>query len=159
MAKNTEIYRRNIFTYSCARGNLNCAKRIFNSSPKKSIVRTDKEAAFSRAVENGHLQIAQWLLDNSKDDYYLSPKSSQVFDRLFREACIHNHFETVKWLYDVKQISGTSLNFAFVRNKEIIKWMSHIAGKCACKRETIKCRNLPKNKYYTRRMKTTRHRK
>jgi len=56
--------------------------------------------AFRLACGYGHLNVAQWLIDLSKDtETYGGPIDIHAFsDFAFRVACYHGHFDIARWL-------------------------------------------------------------
>ena len=103
------------FIKACKNGDLDKAKRILKDNPTLNI-HACSDFAFRLACGYGHLNIAQWLIDLSKDtETYGGPIDIHAFsDFAFRVACYHGHFDIARWLAECLSKALKSITpFAF----------------------------------------------
>lgn len=86
------------------------------------------ETAFSDACANGHLEVAEWLLQ-VKPDINISASNEDAF----RMSCINGHLNVAKWLLqrkpdiDIAAIDGFAFNGACSRRHlDVVKWLASL---------------------------------
>lgn len=95
------------FQYSCAGGNLELSKWLYNSDPEKKInIHIDNDLAFQWSCENGHLKVAKWLyqlgsnkLDSNEETNVIDIRADG--DYAFKQCCAHNHRDVAEWLVSI----------------------------------------------------------
>lgn len=106
----TQLY----FVTLCSRGDLLEAQQYLQLHPDIDISAND-EHAFRQACSNGHLEVAQWLIQISKErgqDIDISARDELAF----RWACVKGHLVVAKWLLQIKPDINIS-----VKNDEIFR--------------------------------------
>lgn len=115
------------FLEFCRNGELGRAQAyIVALDPNTSIA--NYEMAFRVACYNGHLDVAEWLLQ-VKPDINISALS----DDAFRFSCIYGHLNVAKWLLQIKPdiditaVSGSAFNGACSRRHlNVAKWLASL---------------------------------
>ncbi len=112
------------FIDACQKGNINEAKELLKTYP--NIINFDKKEyykkAFAGACGNGHLKVAQWLLqikptiDISADNEYA-----------FRRACAHGKLKVAQWLLFIKPNINVSANYNDAFMYACLKGYLHLA--------------------------------
>ena len=89
----------NAFGQACCYGNLNIADLLLRKRDTYQFIdiSTDYEYAFRMACENGHLEVAQWLLQVKPNI-----QVDALNEWAFRNACMMRHLKVAKWLLQVK---------------------------------------------------------
>ncbi len=117
------IYNHYFFIEACRDGNIQEVQKMVTTYGNKYVSKYN-ECAFYISCYNGHLNIAQYLLD-VKPDIYISNCS-------FKWACINGHIETAKWLHGMNPnmiISNETFTFTICniqysyKQSEVAKWL------------------------------------
>ena len=107
-----------IFIEACKMGFLEYAIYLVN----KNIIdiHAHKDSAFSLSCANGHLILAQWLIELGESSGYTKIDIHADNDFAFRYSCCYGHLEIAQWLIELGESSGytkidihTDYNFAF----------------------------------------------
>ncbi len=98
MNNNTELFQE-----YCKTGKLENAKQLYLLYPTTIDIIGNCQYAFKWACENGHLEVAKWLLTiESNIDI------SAYNDVAFTTACFNGHLEVAKWLLTIKPTINVS---------------------------------------------------
>lgn len=82
------------FVKACETGNLNHAQKLFSTNWIKS--RAHEDLAFRRSCKNGHLHMAQWLLEiDPSIDIHAKE------NRAFLVSCRNGHLHIAQWLLNL----------------------------------------------------------
>jgi predicted Fe-S protein YdhL (DUF1289 family) len=76
--------------------------------------------AFCEACKNGHLEVAQWLLQVSQERGQVIDILEQR-DAVFASACKNGHLELAQWLLQVSKEKGQDINIS-ARNNLAFRW-------------------------------------
>jgi len=93
------------FIVACKNGNLEKAKKMIEDNPTLNI-RAKSYQAFRGACWYGHLHIAKWLIDLSKDtETFGGPIDIHAeYDHVFRWACFNGYLDIARWLVSLSGI-------------------------------------------------------
>lgn len=91
------------FVKACCAGQLETAQRIFQNNPTHEFY-YKFQLGFDKSCENGHLNVAQWLLtlENNMIDISIDQNYN------FKWACGKGHLDVAQWLYE--RISQTLID-------------------------------------------------
>ena len=112
------------FTEFCKKGDLIEAKKYWNRYKKNIDIHHQDEKIFRLSCDNGHLNIAKWLLE-------ICPDIHTDFGSAFFGACENGHLDVVKLLYAIGKESiynGSGNAWTFCcscRNEhlDVVKWL------------------------------------
>src|SRR5438477_627703 len=102
-----------IFTNACIKGQFEFVKYIINEYTAHDInVHSDNEYAFRFSCRNGHLNVAQWLVDTFDDI------NIHIYDEFaFVSSCENGHLNVARWLVSrFKDINIYARNFYVFEN-------------------------------------------
>jgi hypothetical protein len=112
------------FAVLCLKGKLLEAQQLLQLYPDIEIS-IYGEWPFRNACLNGHLHVAQWLLEVSNQDIDISANNEEAFHL----ACSNGHLEVAKWLQSLKphlyviyyNENGEYKDY-YIRTKEEANW-------------------------------------
>ena len=103
------------FINLCSKGNLLGAQQHLQLYPNMDISAQNEEA-FHWACNLGHLEMAQWLFQISKErGHYIN--ISAINDWVFRVVCGNGHLHVAQWLLQIKPDINIS-----AKNEEAFRW-------------------------------------
>lgn len=118
-------YNNEVFYWVCFDGYLDSAQWL----QKK--IKIDEDTiynSFSRACENGHLHIAEWLFET-----YQTTGIAQCFDVTLEYVCRNGHIKIIKWLISVNpeikkspRIINNFKNACFHGHLDVAKYLLEI---------------------------------
>ena len=98
------------FINLCKKGDLIWLQQLLKLNPEINISAINDEA-FRYTCANGHLHVAQWLLQVSKEkgqDINISAENEFAF----RWACYNGHLEVAQWLLRVSKEKGQDISIS-----------------------------------------------
>ena len=101
------------FIKLCEYGKLDEAKQLFEANPTINIS-YNNEQAFRLSCHNGHLEVAQWLLQIPKKTGRPDIDISIHDEEAFRFACYDGHLLVAQWLHQIHKETGRpDINISF----------------------------------------------
>ena len=91
------------FMKSCYYGNTICKNII---AANKINIHADGEYAFRCSCQNGHVELAKWLINLSRSDGFTLIDIHADVEYAFRWSCENGHLEVAKWLIELSQSDG-----------------------------------------------------
>ena len=94
------------FIKACYYGNSLC-KNIITTN--KIDIHADDEYAFRCSCQNGHLEVANWLIELSRSDGFTLIDIHADVESAFRWSCRSGHLDVAKWLIELSRSDGFTL--------------------------------------------------
>jgi hypothetical protein len=129
----------NVFNNCCEAGNLEIVKWCFEIH-KIKINDIRYQDIFDSCCKDDSLDVARYLYEKSCEDGNIKIDIKHKNNKVFKNACIHGHHKTVKWLYeesvrdnikiDIHQDDESAFNIACKFGYlDIAKWLYDISMK------------------------------
>ena len=109
-----------IFTKICGMGFLEYAKYFVNEN--EIDIHAYNDYAFRLSCENGHLELAQWLIQLGESSGYTKIDIHASNKDAFRSSCYHGHIEVAQWLVQLGESDGYTKIDIHVLNEFAFKW-------------------------------------
>jgi len=94
------------FIKACLYGNFLCKNITENN---KINIRAEDDFAFRWSCQNGHLEVAKWLIKLSQSEGFNLIDIHVGSEYAFQWSCQNGHLEVAKWLIELSQSEGFSL--------------------------------------------------
>lgn len=92
-----------IFAEACKYGDIHMINAIIECSKNKIDIHKQHEEPFVKACQNGHIELAKWLIEYAMFiDSPINIHSKK--EASFRESCKNGHIEVAKWLTELDKI-------------------------------------------------------
>ncbi len=117
-----------LFVNACSQGDLELVKHLFAQLLPHSYNRKNKwvnmgayklendvfNNAFKNACKNGHLHVAEWLIQNKPNHNITS-----LINSTFLTSCENNNLQIAKWLFELNYDIDIDISFL---NESIFRW-------------------------------------
>ena len=135
LATNTDI-----FIKACKMGFLEYAIYLVNENTID--IHADNDNAFRLSCHNGHLKLAQWLIQLGESTGYTKIDIHAYNDHAFIWSCYNGHLELAQWLIQLGESTGYTkinihawdnfaLEFSFSRGHlKLAEWLVQLGESC-----------------------------
>ena len=108
------------FIEACKRGFLAYAKYLFGAY--EIDIHANNDYAFQLSCENGHIEVAQWLILLGESNDYTKIDIHADNEYAFRWSCQYGHLELAQWLIKLGESNGYTKINIHADNEYAFRW-------------------------------------